>query len=126
MIVQRHYTLQPNNMMLLWYSASGRSPSRPSVVLFLFVFCGVPLGSGIVIWYLRQSQRKSLGLLVPRFLDDVNVPYLVRNTPKISTCESESEAEVPTSITLSATQKCVNKTTGILGKHIKESLMKTF
>lgn len=38
----------------------------------------------IVIWCLRQSQRKSLGLLVPRLLDDINVPYLVKNTPEMN------------------------------------------
>lgn len=38
----------------------------------------------VVIWCLRQSHRKSLGLLVPRLLDDINVPYLVKNTPEMN------------------------------------------
>lgn len=79
MIVQRHYTLQPYNMMLL-----DRHPPLRFLLFVCFVFLGIPFGSVIVIWCLRQSHRKSLGLLVPRLLDDINVPYLVKNTPEMN------------------------------------------
>lgn len=65
-----------------FWTESPLSPLLCLVLFVCFVFRGIPLGSVIVICCLRQSHRKSLGLLVPRLLDDVNVPYLVKNTPK--------------------------------------------
>lgn len=93
MIVQRHYTWQPYNMMLFWYSAAGQSLPPPIGLFVCFVFRGIPLGSVIVICCLRQSQRKSLGLLVPRLLDDINVPYLVKNTPKTNNYPQNSRRD---------------------------------
>lgn len=59
-IVQRHYTWQPykKNMMQFRYSAlDSVSPVPP-------FFLGVPLGSVIIIWFLRQSQKEESWIVV--------------------------------------------------------------
>lgn len=56
-----------------------------------------------------KSQRKSLGLLVPRLLDDINVPSLVKNTPKIISCEAGGIQDAAAVETLTLTLSGNNK-----------------